>query len=396
MMTNREFIQKATITTDTFVNAGLTTEQAAKFIDYVVDETTMKAKIRVEKFKASKREIYKLGVADRVMVPKIEAADPGVRFGVTSSTIALEPKRVTCPFELSEETLEQTVEGEDVEDRVIKMMATRFANNLEQFAWHGNTLGPARLHSYLRPGGSSTLYMQDGLMALSNGWLKRAESGHVLDAQNGPITPDLLARLLNAIPEQYQKDERLMAFLASSQHARAYASYLSGRQDKVGTDALEGKVASPFGVDLEKIALLSAAPYYVEHVVLTGTTPSALAHAPITNVVVTTSTLGINPEAAYILTTDYTVNLAAGTITRNGAGAISSGQTVKVTYQTGGKLMATLWKNIILAVGLDDLKIKRSENVIKDVQEYVIHASAQAMFEEEDAVGLLKNLKTPY
>jgi len=398
-MTNKELMRKATIVTDTFVDSGLSEEQASKFIDYVVDETSVKTKVRVEKFKASQRSIYKLGLADRVMVPKDEAADPGVRFGVTSTSIDLTPKRVTTPFELSDETISRTVGTGDVEDQVVRMMATQFANNLEQLLWDGHkTIGTARLQSDLVPGGSSTLYRLDSLIALFDGWLQLAlANGHTVDAQNAPLEPLLLSRLLNAVPSKYKKDKSKWGFMASPEYAQAYAAYLSGRQDKAGTDALEGRIAKPFGVGLDEVALIDAQPYYAEHVVVNtdGTTATSLAHAPITSLVVTTSTLGVNPEAAYVLDTDYSADLTAGTITRLTGGDIGSGATVKVTYKTAGKVLASLWKNLIMAIGLD-IKIKSQENIMKDVKEYAIHADVFCEFEEYDAVGLLMNLKSPY
>lgn len=65
-----------------------------------------------------------------------------------------------------------------------------------------------------------------------------------------------------------------------------------------------------------------------EQIVLTGTTASALKKGNVTNVKVTS----LDGVTTYTVTTDYTVSAANGTVTRNGAGAILSGATVKVTY----------------------------------------------------------------
>lgn len=67
-----------------------------------------------------------------------------------------------------------------------------------------------------------------------------------------------------------------------------------------------------------------------EAVVLTGTTPSNLAHGTVSNVKVSSAAGGAGSD--FTVTTDYTVNATNGQVTRNGAGAIASGATVYVAY----------------------------------------------------------------
>ena len=50
-MSNQELIQKATVTTAALANAGkLNPRQANRFIDYVVDESTMRNMVRIARF----------------------------------------------------------------------------------------------------------------------------------------------------------------------------------------------------------------------------------------------------------------------------------------------------------------------------------------------------------
>lgn len=67
-----------------------------------------------------------------------------------------------------------------------------------------------------------------------------------------------------------------------------------------------------------------------EAIVLTGTTAANLARANVSNVAVRSATG--QGGTLYTVTTDYTVNATNGTITRVALGAITSGQTVYVTY----------------------------------------------------------------
>lgn len=66
-----------------------------------------------------------------------------------------------------------------------------------------------------------------------------------------------------------------------------------------------------------------------EAIVLTGTAATSLKHAGVSNVKVTS----LDGATTYVVTTDYVVGAVNGTITRNGGGAITSGQTVLVSYR---------------------------------------------------------------
>lgn len=399
MTTNKDLIEKATITTDALASAGaLNAEQADKFLDYVIDETQLKGLgLRFEKFDAENKDLDKINVANRVAVPAAEATDPGIRRGVTTSKITLAPKEIMCPFEIGDLFRQRAIEDPNMAaDTVIRLMATRLANNLEELWLDGNTLGSAKLESDLIEGGSGTLYRKDNYLALFNGWLKAAEAGHVVDAANAQISPTLISKTFRALPTKFRKNKSALRLLCSWDHEVHYAEGVSARGTLAGDRALEGGAISPFGVPMFPVALLDAEPEYVEHVVVNtdGSTATALSYAPITNVVVTTPTLGNTPEAAYILATDYNQDLTNGTITRLGGGAIPSGGTVKVSYNTAGRAILTMPKNMIVALSRN-IAIEKQRNIYKRVDEYAIHASAYVTFEETDAVALLKNIQVP-
>lgn len=397
-MTNKELMEKAAVTTASMANAGLlNAEQAEKFIDFVIDETSMRDRVRVVRFKPSQRLIEKLNVANRVAVPKAEAADPGLRRGVSTSKVTLEHEEIMVPFEIGDIVKEENIEGDDVEEHIIKMMATRMANNMEELHWDGNTLGPASLESDLIEGGSSTLYVKDTYLALYNGWLERAVAGHVVDAANAVITPTIMSKALNAMPNKFRKNKNLLKFMLSWDHEQAYRESVSTRATQTGDNALAAAGNIPaFGVEMIPPSLFSAEPLKVENSVANtdGTTATALSLAPITNLVLTPTTLANVPTAAFVAGVDYTVNEAAGTWTRLGAGAIPSGGTVKATYNAAGQMLLTMLNNMIIAIGRE-IRIEKQRNIFKGVDEFAITAKIFATFEETDAVVLVKNIQVP-
>jgi hypothetical protein len=397
-MTNKELIEKATITTDAMANAGLLNpEQSDKFLDYVIDETTMKNKVRVVRFKAGQKYLEKINVANRVALPKTEATDPGIRRGISTSKVVLNHEEIIVPFEIGDIVKEENIEGDNVEDHIIKMMATRLANNWEEILWDGNTVGPAILESDYLEGGSDSLYRLDSYLKLFHGWLKQAESGHVVDAANAEISPALLGKAFRAMPTKFRKNKKILKYMMSSDHEQHYREKISTRGTDAGDRALAdvGNVPS-YGIEMIPVPLLQPNPQYVEDSVANsdGTTATALSFAPIASVVITPTTLDANAIAPYVENTDYTVDYANGTWTRLGAGSIGSGATVKVTYTTSGRIMLTMLNNMIAVIGRD-ITIERDRNIYRGVNEYVITAKIWCAFEETDAVVLMKNVLIP-
>ena len=399
-MTNKELIEKATITTAALANAGkLNPKQADRFIDFVIDETSMRNVVRVERFRNEQALIEKIGVGNRVAVPKAEAVDPNLRRGVTTSKITLQPSEIMVPFEIGDIFKEHNIEGDKIEERIIQMMARQLANNLEELYWGGLTNGPAALETDLIEGGSTTLFVKDSYLALFQGWLALAEGGNVVDAQNATIAQSVFGQAKRAMPNKFLKNVAAMRWFLSFDHEQAYREGLSNRGTGLGDAAVNGADAPrPFGIPMMPVSLLPSEPQFSEDVVMNtdGTTPSQLSFSPITGQVVINQALGKNPEAQFVAGAgnDYTVDLANGTVTRLGGGTIGSGATVKVTYKTGGRMLLTDPKNLILAIGRD-IRIERDRNIFRGANEFAITVKAQAQIEELTALTLVKNIAVP-
>lgn len=400
-MTNQELIEliEKTITTQHLSGGGKMQEaQADKFLDYVFDETQLNGLgIRTVKFRNEEMTIEKINVADRVAVAADEAADPRIRRGVSTSKISLKPVEIMVPFEIGDLFKQRNIEGDTAENHIIKMMATRFANNVEELFFHGNLLGPAVVESSLIEGGSAVNVRKDRYLGLFDGLLKLAEGGHVVDAQNGQLTPKLVSKGFRALPNKFRKDKRALRVLTSPDHDQYYAEGLSGRGTMIGDDALSGRALNtPFGVPMQPIGLVPSDPLYVENSVANtdGTTETALSHAPIDDVIIAPTTLEQVALAPYVEGVDYSLDKAAGTWTRLTGGTIGSGATVKVTYRSAGKALITKPQNIIVAIG-KDISIEKDRNIYKRVTEYAMYGQVFVTFEELDAVSLIKNLEIP-
>lgn len=393
-ITNQELIEKAVITTDALAASGkLKPAQSNRFIDYVIDETALKGNARVVKFTNESLEIDKIGIGRRVAFPKTEAQDPGLRRGISTSKITLTPREVCVPFEIGDNFKEINIEGADVEDHIIKMMATQFGNDLEELYILGDILGPAILESDYKDGGSATEYVKDKYLALQDGWAKLADGSNVVDAQGANIGLAIFGKMLRAMPTKFRRNKAALRWFLSPDLYQLYMEKLATRATALGDSAAGGGSHGPFGVKAVEVPLWDLQPQAVKHVTLNGTTPASLGFAPVSGVVVTTSTLDNTPEAAYVETTDYVVDYSAGTVARVALGSIGDGDVVKVTFNVNPQILLTHQANFIVGIGRD-VRIERDRDIYKGVNQYNITAKVSVQFEELTAIVKAKNVGT--
>lgn len=385
-ISNEELVQKAVITTDALAAAGkLSPAQSDAFIDYVIQETVLKDNARIVRFRNESLEIDKIGVGRRVALPKAEAADPQIRRGISTTKVVLQPREIIVPFEIGDVFKEVNIEGEGIEEHIIRLMATQLANDLEDLYINGDVLGQAALQSDLIEGGSTSLYVRDSYLGLQDGWARLADSAHIVDMAGQAIGLGVFGAMLRALPTKYRRNKANLRFFASPDMAQLYIEKLATRATALGDKSADGSQHTPFGVKLVEVPLWDHLPTIVQHVTLTGTTAVALRYAPISGVVVTPTTLGSTPTAAYVNDTDYDLDLTAGTIARDAGGAIGSGTTVKVTYQANPQLLLTHMSNFIIGIGRD-IRIEKDRDIYKGVNQYAITCKVAVQFEEVDAI----------
>lgn len=386
-ISNEELMRKAQMLLDTFATDGkLNPKQADKFIDYVIKETILADNARVHRFTNETMDIDKLNIGRRVAVPHVEATDPGIRRGVTASKVSLTPKAIMVPFEMSDLFQTRSIEGTDVRDHVVQMMAKQFANDLEELYINGDSVGPAILESDYVAGGDSARYRLDSYLALFNGWIRDGDSGNVYDAGGANIGLSVLGAMIRQMPTKFRRNKNDLRFFMSSDLAQLYYEKLSTRSTPLGDMTASGGSHKPYGVQIVEVPLLDFLPPVVQHVTLTGTTAAALRYAPVSSVIVSQSTLSTTPETPYIETTDYVVDYTLGTIVRSGGGsAISSGQVVKVTFASNPQVILTHWNNFIIGLNTE-ISINKDFDIFKRVEQFAIHTSVDCQVEEDTAL----------
>lgn len=386
-VSNEELVRKAVVTTDALAASGkLNPAQSERFIDYVIQETVLKDNARVVRFRNETLEIDKIGIGRRVAMPKSEAADPALRRGVHTSKIALTPREIIVPFEISDNFKEINIEGDASEDHIIQMMARQLANDLEDLYANGDVLGAAAIEGDLKEGGSTTKYIRDSFLGLFDGWGRLADGGNLVDLGAINVGLNVFSRMLRQMPTKFRRNKAAMRWYMSPDLAQNYVEKLASRATAVGDAAVNGTSASPFGVKIVEVPLMPFLPRVVEHIAFTGAGSTIqLRYKPVRNVVVTVSTLNQTPVDAYALTTDYTVNESLGQVTHVGGGGIGNTETVKITYEANPQVLLTHAMNFIVGIGRD-IRIEKDRDIYKGVNQYAITAKVAVEFEEDTAI----------
>ena len=397
-MSNEEILQKAAITTNDIAAAGrLNDAQADAFIDFVIDVTGLKGKTRVVRFRNDKLDIDKIGVGRRVAVAKKEAKDPGVRRKANFSKITLQPEEIMVPWELSDEFVMENLEGERVEDTIMRLMATQMSNDLEELYIQGDKLGAIVPEADLIDGGSPTDVIVDTYLKLQDGWLKLAGQSHIIDHDGQNISNQVFSDMIVEMPSKFKRNKRNLKFFISDTTEQLFRNNLAARATGLGDQAATSQLnLMPFGIELVPLALLPQTPLITEHVTLVDTDIIPLANK---NLVVGGETVvlrdiddnPLSPRTPFVEATDYDMDFANGTIARNGGGSISSPSDIKISYLSQSQMWLTEFRNMILGIGRD-IQVEKDRNIYSSVTEFAMTARVAVQMEETDACVLGINI----
>jgi hypothetical protein len=181
-------------------NGGLLNpEQSARFLDYMFDATVIGKVARTVRMRADTTEIDRMSVGERLMTLATEGDNTGANAAVTFSKISLTTKKLRLDWELSTESLEDNIEGADLEDHIARMMATQAGNDIEDLVLNGDTAS-----------GTTFLTAFDGVVK------KAKTSGRVVDAAGAEVSRAVFNSALKAMPRKYKQRRNDLRFLAGS------------------------------------------------------------------------------------------------------------------------------------------------------------------------------------
>jgi hypothetical protein len=207
--------------------------------------------------KSDTAEIDRMSVGEKLMKLASEADNTAVNSGVTFSKISLTTKKLRMDWELSTESLEDNIEGADLEDHIARLMATQAGNDIEDVLLNGDT----------------TL-TGDALYKSFDGVVKKAKAnGRVVDAAGAAVSREVFNKALKAMPRKYKQRRGDLRFLAGSNLIQdfLYANSIGTNQtipQDIASSVIRGGVAPlggpagyvapfAFGIPIVEVPLLS-------------------------------------------------------------------------------------------------------------------------------------------
>jgi hypothetical protein len=181
-------------------NGGLLNpEQSARFLDYMFDATVIGKVARTVRMRADTAEIDRMSVGEKLMKLATEGDDTASNAAVTFSKISLTTKKLRLDWELSTESLEDNIEGADLEDHIARLMATQAGNDIEDVILNGVGSGTDPLYKAFQ-----------GVVA------KAKANGRVVAGAGAGVSRELFNKALKAMPRKYMQRRGDLRFLAGS------------------------------------------------------------------------------------------------------------------------------------------------------------------------------------
>lgn len=213
-------------------------DQANRFIDYMWDATILAKSARTVRMRSNTTEIDKVAVGERVMRAATENNPQNyvsgyTNTGATFSKVSLTTTKLRLDWELSSESLEDNLEGGDLEDHIARLMATQAGNDIEDVLINGDTDS------------------SDGLLQAFDGFNKKAVAGgHVVDAAGSNLDLAVFNKAIKAMPRKYKQRRNQLRFFAGSNLVQDYLYGLTNTSTNpfdISSGIIRGNVAANDG-----------------------------------------------------------------------------------------------------------------------------------------------------
>jgi len=257
---SNELLEKVISTSTIGANGAggfLNPEQSGRFIDYMFDATVLGAQVRKVRMRTNEVELDRLAIGERLVRLATEAVDDAMNPVVTFTKVSLSTRKLRLDWELSTESLEDGLEGEALEDHIARLMASQAANDLEDLAINGDTVG----------------HRNDALLKSFDGWRKRLfYGGSVVDAAGGYLDKATFHRALRAMPRKYMARRGALKWFTSAGLLQDYvynALFVESDGDMIQDPGLANTAqtqpvapaaagwspAAPFGIRAQEVPL---------------------------------------------------------------------------------------------------------------------------------------------
>ena len=218
-------------------------DQANRFLDYMWDATILAKAARTIRMRSNTTEIDRVSVGQRIMTVAAEdnprdyvnaSNDQFSNAAATFAKISLTTRKLRLDWELSSESLEDNLEGPDLEDHIARLMATQAGNDIEDVLINGTGTG-------------------SGLLSAFKGFRKLAtDNAHVVDAQGVGLDKAVFNLAIKTLPRKYKQRRNQLRFFTGSNLVQDYLYNLTANAGSmnpfdIASGVIRGDVAANDG-----------------------------------------------------------------------------------------------------------------------------------------------------
>lgn len=163
---------------------------------------------------------------------KTENTDDNYRAGVDTSQIEYSTTAVRLPWEITEETLRENIEGQNFENIVTNLMTTQLGVDMEDLYLNGDEATEPTDKDY-------------DFLKINDGWIKQiGNGGHVYDATSeDDMSLDMFYKALASLPNKYNNGK--LRWLMSPKRAQEWELFLLNKVVNQGGAVPDSVYTSP-------------------------------------------------------------------------------------------------------------------------------------------------------
>lgn len=261
MNTNRSIVNKAgTIQTSVVTSGLLQPYQAKKFLKQTFDATPLMTAIRHETRTERKGEIDKIGIGRRLLRRKVENTDDGYRAQPNFGSIEYSCNPVRLPWEITEETLRENIEGENFEKIVTDLMTTQIGVDTEDLIINGDEDVSAQYDTGEKDSSSQPIMAPTpdyDFIKLDDGVKKLiSDGGHIIDVTGADdMEMEMFYKAVASMPNKYNNGK--LRWLMSPTRAQQWELFLLNKVINNGGIVPEALYKSPVAIPSMQVPNLS-------------------------------------------------------------------------------------------------------------------------------------------
>jgi len=228
-------------------NSMLTREQSDAFINKMVDLTTILRMARIVKMNRPTKEINKLDIG-RIVTEGANTTSRARTRIVDESVIPLTSVKYRSAYDFNQDTFEDNLEGEALRNKVVDMMATQVANDIE--------LAAIQSDSTILTGDAAS--DENNLLGVNDGWRKdlldNVPNAQILECGGAAPSEDLYYDMINALPPRYSRMTNDYKWLVPIRTYNKWWKDIAARQTQLGDEMIvNGELPGAFGVGMVKV-----------------------------------------------------------------------------------------------------------------------------------------------